>query len=149
MVNFEGGPSPEEYLAAYNIDRVNTTGTVWLGLTVGCAQCHDHKYDPISQKEHYQLEAFFDNLQEVDIDAPLAGELGPYLKEVGAYSQKRRDLLEKYHIPELQRPFELMLIEAADHPGKWLDWDNTFTELLSGEGMPVFNQGERILRLDP
>ena len=52
MINFEGGAIPEEYHTAYIVDRVNTTGTVWLGLTVGCTQCHDHKYDPITQKEY-------------------------------------------------------------------------------------------------
>src|SRR6185503_13355945 len=46
MINFEGGAIPEEYLAAYVKDRVNTTGTVFLGLSVGCAECHDHKFDP-------------------------------------------------------------------------------------------------------
>src|SRR5713101_1746822 len=55
MINFEGGAIPEEYHTAYLVDRVNTTGTVWLGLTIGCAQCHDHKFDPIAQKEYYQL----------------------------------------------------------------------------------------------
>ena len=46
------------------IDRVGTTGTVWLGLTIACAQCHDHKFDPITQKEYYQFFAFFNNQDE-------------------------------------------------------------------------------------
>lgn len=68
MVNFEGGAIPEEYHAAYQIDRVNTTTRVWLGLTVACAQCHDHKYDPITQKDYYRFFAFFNNVAENDLD---------------------------------------------------------------------------------
>jgi uncharacterized protein DUF1553/uncharacterized protein DUF1549/cytochrome c len=68
MINFEGGAIPEEYLNNYIVDRVNTTSTVWLGLTMTCAQCHDHKYDPISQKEFYQIYAFFNNLPENGLD---------------------------------------------------------------------------------
>jgi hypothetical protein len=68
MINFEGGAIPQEYLTAYIVDRVNTTGTVFLGLTVGCAQCHDHKYDPLTQREFYQLYAFFNNLPEQGLD---------------------------------------------------------------------------------
>ena len=68
MINFEGGAIPEEYHTAYVVDRVNTTGTVWLGLTVGCAQCHDHKFDPIAQREFYQLYAFFNSVPEKGLD---------------------------------------------------------------------------------
>ncbi len=68
MINFEGGAIPEEYHTAYLIDRVNTTATVWLGLTVACAQCHDHKYDPISQKDYYRLFAYFNNVPENGLD---------------------------------------------------------------------------------
>jgi hypothetical protein len=64
MLNGEGGRIAEESRVEYVVDRVNTTSTVWLGLTVACAQCHDHKYDPISQKEFYRLYAFFNNLAE-------------------------------------------------------------------------------------
>lgn len=60
----EGGVIPEEYLAEYAADRTNTFATTFLGLTVECARCHDHKYDPISQKDYYQLFAFFNNIPE-------------------------------------------------------------------------------------
>ncbi|HWE04813.1 MAG TPA: PSD1 and planctomycete cytochrome C domain-containing protein [Tepidisphaeraceae bacterium] len=64
MLNGEGGAIAEESRNTYVIDRVNTTSTVWLGLTLGCCQCHDHKYDPFTQKEYYQLFAYFNNLPE-------------------------------------------------------------------------------------
>jgi hypothetical protein len=54
MINFEGGAVPQEYHAEYVIDRASTTGTAWLGLTMGCARCHDHKFDPIRQKDFYR-----------------------------------------------------------------------------------------------
>jgi hypothetical protein len=68
--NSEGGIVPEEYLMEYAADRVETMSTVFLGLTVGCARCHNHKYDPITQKEYYQLLSYFNNI----------GEPGRYLK---------------------------------------------------------------------
>jgi hypothetical protein len=61
MTNEEGGTDPEESLYEVLVDRVNTTATVWLGTTLGCAQCHNHKYDPFSQKDYYRLMAFFGN----------------------------------------------------------------------------------------
>lgn len=64
MTNGEGGRDPEESRIDYVIDRVNTMGTVWLGLTLGCTQCHSHKYDPISHSEYYQLNAFFNSIDE-------------------------------------------------------------------------------------
>jgi hypothetical protein len=62
--NAEGGIIPEEYLVEYAADRLETTATVWLGLTVGCARCHDHKYDPVSQKDYYRMLAYFNNIPE-------------------------------------------------------------------------------------
>jgi hypothetical protein len=64
----EGGAILEEVAAMYAKDRADTTGTVWLGLTVGCATCHDHKFDPITQREFYSLTAFFRNLTEYPLD---------------------------------------------------------------------------------
>ena len=64
----EGGAIPEEFAVRYAVDRINTLGTVWMGLTVGCSQCHDHKFDPITQKEYYQLFAFYNQLDENPMD---------------------------------------------------------------------------------
>jgi hypothetical protein len=80
LVNQEGGTDPEEFRNAAVIDRANTTATVWLGSTMGCAQCHDHKFDPFSQKDYYSLFAFFDstkdagNSLEPQVRAPTAEE---------------------------------------------------------------------------
>jgi hypothetical protein len=68
----EGGAIPEEVDAMYQKDRVETTATVWLGLTAGCASCHDHKFDPISQKEFYQLVAFFNNTTQRPLDGNIS-----------------------------------------------------------------------------
>src|SRR3954470_18088979 len=70
MLNEEGGIDPLEFRFYAMVDRVSTTGTAWLGLTVGCAQCHTHKYDPILHKEYYGLMAFLDNADEPDLDIP-------------------------------------------------------------------------------
>lgn len=75
MVTNETGVIEEESRVGYVVDRVDTTATVWLGLTMGCARCHDHKYDPISQRDYYRLFAAFNNLQEAGIvkeTAPLS-----------------------------------------------------------------------------
>jgi hypothetical protein len=77
--NFEGGIDFEQYRVEAVADRVATTGAVFLGLTTGCARCHDHKYDPISQKEYYQLFAFYNNTDEIDSDAERSDFYRPYL----------------------------------------------------------------------
>jgi len=71
LTNKEGGADQEEFRVAACVDRVNTTAKVWLGLTVGCCQCHDHKYDPLSQREYFQLFAYFNSDREAEVEAPL------------------------------------------------------------------------------
>lgn len=71
-INNEGGIIPEEYLVEYVADRVETTSTVWLGLTMGCARCHDHKYDPLSQQDFFEMFAFFHNVPEKGRDGDIA-----------------------------------------------------------------------------
>ena len=65
-INGEGGIIAEEWRVETVIDRVETTGATWLGLTLGCARCHDHKYDPLSQREFYQFFSFFNNVPRPD-----------------------------------------------------------------------------------
>jgi len=70
MLNEEGGIDPLEFRFHAMTDRVATTGTTWLGLTTGCAQCHTHKYDPLTHREYYQLMACLNNADEPDFDLP-------------------------------------------------------------------------------
>ncbi len=129
----EGGIDLEQLRYDQLVDRANTVGTAWLGLTVGCAQCHDHKYDPITQKDYYRLMSFFDNSAEVDIEAPIPGEIGPFRQNVGEYRRQRQKLLEQYGVEPLQKDWESNLREAAAHPGTRTDWDgfyDSFTKLV-------------------
>ncbi len=78
-INFEGGAIPEEYAAAYIFDRIDTTATTFMGMTMRCAQCHDHKYDPITQKDFYRFYAYFHNVPEIGLDGQ-KGNAVPFLK---------------------------------------------------------------------
>jgi hypothetical protein len=147
--NREGGTDMNQFRFEQVINRTNAVGTVWLGLTAGCAQCHDHKFDPLSQKEYYQLFAFFNDAEETNIDAPLPGELGPYLQEADPYRRKRLALLEKYRVPDRQPFWEKKMLEAMANPGKWQNWDKAAGTLRVGDMHPVYGMGEKILRSPP
>ncbi len=129
LKNREGGVKIEQFRFEETVDRVNSVGTVWLGLTLGCAQCHDHKYDPLTQREYYNFFAFFNNLDEVDIDAPLAGEMGPYLAALPGYRAQREALLAEAGVAELQTAWEEKMKLARANPGKWTDWDHAHDAL--------------------
>ena len=77
-INSEGGSIPEEWIVEYVVDRVDTLGTVWMGLTLGCARCHDHKYDPVSQRGYYKLFAYFNNVAEWGL-GPNNGNSPPFI----------------------------------------------------------------------
>ena len=144
LTNREGGINIEQFRFEQVVDRTNTVGTVWMGLTVGCAQCHDHKYDPISQREYYQLFSFFNTAEEVNVEAPLAGEMGPYLQGLSEYRKKRGELISRNGVPPLQVAWEEQMLQAAANPGKWTDWDHAydaFQKYLDG--------GDKILRTPP
>ena len=103
MTNGEGGRDPAESRVDYVIDRVNTTGTVWLGLTLGCTQCHSHKFDPISQADYYALSAFFNSIDE---DGRAGGGAKPYLKYASPAAQPA--------VEELQQAVELWQQQERD-----------------------------------
>ncbi|MCA2963781.1 MAG: DUF1553 domain-containing protein [Acidobacteriaceae bacterium] len=88
VINSEGGIIGEEYRVEYVADRVRTLGMAWLGLTFECARCHDHKYDPISQKDHYRMYAFFNNVPELGEDGRVANAV-PIL-QAPTYEEKRQ-----------------------------------------------------------
>src|SRR6185312_9624188 len=92
--NEENGSDPEEFVIRYNVDRTNTLGQVWLGATLGCAECHDHKYDPFSQKEYYQLFAYFTGIKEPFMSGNHNVPLPPILKRPSFLQAKFMDTLE-------------------------------------------------------
>ena len=144
LTNREGGTDPEQFRDEQVLDRAATLATVWLGLTMGCAQCHDHKYDPIKQKEFYQLAAFFNSEDEVNVPAPLPGEVGPWLAARPEYLRKRQALLDQYKIPELQADWENHLRYAAQHKGEKEEWDFVY-----GEFTHTVDNANKVLFLDP
>ncbi len=90
--NTEGGIDPEEDRVKKTVDRTNTLGAVWLGLTLGCAQCHSHKYDPISQREYFSLYALFNSIQEHDLEAPTAAEAAKLVADREAHAKRTDEL---------------------------------------------------------
>ena len=144
LTNRESGVDRREARFDQLIDRVGTTATVFMGITVRCAQCHDHKYDPIKQRDFYRLLAYFNAADEIDIDAPLPGEMGSYLRARPEYEAKRTEILSQYGIAALQKQWEQDVVRAMDEPGKLLDWDFQVTEMRSG-----FDHADRILHAAP
>jgi len=94
MINFEGGAIPEEYHVEYVVDRASTTATTWLGITMGCARCHDHKYDPIKQKDFYRFFAFFNTVPERGLDG-YEGNADPVLELPTPAQKRQRDELNQ------------------------------------------------------
>ncbi|BDC50027.1 chromosome segregation protein [Bryobacterales bacterium F-183] len=127
LTNREGGVDRAEARFEQLVNRTATVSTVWLGLTVGCAQCHNHKYDPISHKDYYGMMAFFENGEDAEIDAPVGGEAGPYLAALPAYREKRDAIYQQYKVAERAQRFEDKLREANQNPGKDLEWDFALT----------------------
>ncbi len=162
--NAEGGIIPEEYAVEYVVDRVDTTATVWLGLTLGCSRCHDHKFDPFSQREYYQLFAFFNNVPEKG-RAIKFGNSPPFVKTPTREQQRqlqemqfRQGFLEGFteklmaSVPTAQAAWERRLIQKL--PGE-IDWTVTRGEILclpfdrDGQPAPVRSDAAKKERHQP
>lgn len=118
--NFEGGIDFEQYRVEAVADRVITTSAAYLGLTVGCARCHDHKYDPISQREFYQLFAFFNNFDEVDKEADRKFFNKPFLelgdeKQKAAFAEWQQQVIDAE--AEMRKYLEKFNGDPATDPG--------------------------------
>ena len=121
MQNTEGGVDQEEAHFEVDVDRVSTTGTVWLGLTVGCARCHDHKYDPISQRDFYQMLAFYGNTEINKVGQVSAGEekwLEPII-EVPTPQQSARRTELNAQIKSLTARIDGMSQQALTEQAAW------------------------------
>ncbi|MEZ6122087.1 MAG: DUF1553 domain-containing protein [Planctomycetaceae bacterium] len=128
QINQEGGIDREQFRIDSVFDRVATTGTVWLGLTVGCCQCHDHKFDPIEQKEFYRLFAFFNNQDEPNLKVH---QPGTDLAEVRAAQKTAQQQLAEF---------------MQQHLAKLTAWENRLT---SAEKNKLSKDAQRALETAP
>lgn len=116
MTNGEGGRDKEESRIDYVIDRVNTIGSAWLGLTLGCTQCHTHKFDPITHADYYSLSAFFNSIDE---DGAAGSGAKPYLSYQSPHA--KRAVTEAQHLVDQRKPTEAKAREDAEKPfAGWL-----------------------------
>jgi hypothetical protein len=166
MINFEGGAIADEYQVEYVVDRVEATSSAFMGLTMGCARCHAHKYDPISHKEFYQFYAFFNSVPERGLDGR-TGNAAPVLllpthaeqsrlDELDAAIEARADALADAIVDPLQAGWETTLQRLPPSYAEGLvahyELDGSFSD-ISGRyqhgravaGEPTFDDG-RIAR---
>jgi hypothetical protein len=116
--NGEGGIIPEEYRVEYVADRAQTTSTVWMGLTVACARCHDHKYDPISQKNFYQMFAYFNNIPNEKGFSYNYGNEEPYIKAPLPEQQQELSAMDNA-ITAKQASFDAMRPRIEKDQHRW------------------------------
>jgi mono/diheme cytochrome c family protein len=155
-INAEGGVVPEEYRVEYVVDRVDTTSTVFMGLTLGCARCHNHKYDPFTQKEYYQLTAYFNSIDEDGhsfdqgnsppvMAAPTKEQqrrLRQFIQEIAQAEDHYNVLAEKS--ARTQRRWEKSLLASNNANQQWFPDDKLIARLpLDAQNAPVFKKSDR------
>jgi hypothetical protein len=163
MINFEGGAIAEEYQVEYVIDRVEATSSAFMGLTMGCARCHSHKFDPITHKEFYQFFAFFNTIPEEGLDGR-TGNAEPFLPlpnaaqkaqldQLSGAIEQREDALKDEIVEPLQAEWEKALndepppIEAPgltahyELDGSFSDVSGRYQHGRTIKGDPTFDSG--------
>jgi mono/diheme cytochrome c family protein len=162
MKNTEAGADREEDRVHRTVDRVATTGTVWLGLTLGCAECHTHKFDPISHEEFFQLYAFFNDLEDKDLPAASSEELARYEsqkarwdEQIGAVRESIEELVagEQDESEGDESALEEILQLLAQPIGKRKDEETdrleAFLERFQQEERELFSQYEMLAQKEP
>jgi hypothetical protein len=124
MINFEGGAIADEYQVEYVIDRVEATSSAFMGLTMGCARCHSHKFDPITHKEFYQFFAFFNTVPEQGLDGR-TGNAAPVLQLPSPEQQARLDEL-KAAITAAESALADEVVEPLQS-----EWEKTFADKVA------------------
>ena len=155
MTNGEGGRDPEESRIDYVIDRTNTVGTVWLGLTLGCCQCHSHKYDPVSQADYYSLSAFFNSIDE---DGKAGKGARPFLAYESRFAARsveeagllveQRGLAERAARATAEKAFDAWLArKGREVAGGFEPWRLLKADRLEAvEGSTLRQDGEGVIR---
>jgi Protein of unknown function (DUF1553)/Protein of unknown function (DUF1549)/Concanavalin A-like lectin/glucanases superfamily/Planctomycete cytochrome C len=134
VINSEGGIIEEEYRSQYVTDRVRTLGMAWMGLTLECAHCHNHKFDPISQRDHYRFYAFFNNVPEFGEDGRVANAV-PIIPAPTTEQQKQMQALEAAIVKLSKR------VDEREKAWKWKE--NAVARLTIDQGNP----GEKVLAI--
>ncbi len=164
MINFEGGAIADEYQVEYVVDRVEATSGAFMGLTMGCARCHSHKFDPITHKEFYEFFAFFNTVPEVGLDgrtgnaAPVLPLPSPdqqaRLDELNAAIKTRETALSDAVVTPLQSEWEKASSEKASQPdaagllahyeldGNFSDISGRYQHGRTITGEPTFDSGQ-------
>jgi hypothetical protein len=151
VINEEGGVDPEQARVEQVMDRVHTTGAVWLGLTVGCAQCHTHKFDPIPHKEYYQMFAFFNSTLDVNNQGPVVpvqrGEMFGKLENPPATIAANTTELKQgeWEQQEIARLEKSPAIKAPNKPVEWLSFDPVKFDTEAAGKLQRLNDGSFLI----
>ena len=128
MITHEGGTIPEENLANYASDRVRTTSEVFLGLTMGCAQCHDHKYDPITQRDYYRFLAYFNTLEDKGLDGNSGRNARPRMEATSILGRNGTETKQlRSQLQELEQQLKQPLASQAA-------WEEQARQEIAGLG---------------